>query len=214
VTVFAPLTAGGFGASFVPDNLTGPPDGRGTYAPASQPTELASLHARVGAGGSVVVEFTDNIVELGPGADFTIFENVIFVGGKATVRFMEPAIVWVALFDGQWFRFPIDVVPPATGSPLSLRDPFYYNRGFAGRNGTTGSDPTDPTASGGDSFDADELAVPGLTWIRFIKIQSTGDQALTDDFGGDPVRHTGESNALSGIGSSGFDLDAVSAVNY
>jgi hypothetical protein len=214
VTVFQPLTAGGFGASFVPANLTGPPDGRGTYAPASQPTEIASFHARVGAGGSVVVEFTDNIVELGPGMDFTVFENVFFVGGKATVRFMEPAIVWVALFDGQWFRFPIDVVPPAAGTPLNLRDPFYYNKGFAGRNGTTGSDPTNPTASGGDSFDADELAVPGLTWIRFIKIQSTGDQALTDDFGADPVRHTAETNALSGIGSSGFDLDAVSAVNY
>ncbi len=214
VTVFLPLTAGGFGASFVPANVTGPPDGKGTFAPASQPTELASLHARLGSGGSVVVEFTDNIVELGAGMDFTVFENVFFVGGKATVRFMEPAIVWVALFDGQWFRFPIDVVPPAAGAPLNLRDPFYYNKGFAGRNGTTGSDPTNPTASGGDSFDVDEMAVPGLNWIRFIKFQSTGDNALTDDFGADPVRHTGESNALSGIGSSGFDLDAVSAVNY
>ncbi len=214
VTVFAPLTAGGFGAAFVPENITGPPDGLGTFAPASDPKELASLHAKVGAGGSVVVEFTDNIVELGAGMDFTVFENVFFVGGKATVRFMEPAIVWVALFEGQWFRFPIDVVPPATGTPLNLRDPFYYNRGFAGRNGTTGSDPTNPTASGGDSFDADELAVPGLTWIRFIRFQSTGDSALTDDFGGDPVRHTAESNALGGGGSSGFDLDAVSSVNY
>ncbi len=214
VTVFSPLTAGGFGASFVPANVTGPPDGKGTFAPASQPTELASLHARVGAGGSIVVEFIDNIVELGVGMDFTVFENVFFVGGKATVRFMEPAIVWVALFDGQWFRFPIDVVPPAAGASLNLRDPFYYNKGFAGRNGTTGSDPTNPTASGGDSFDVNELAVPGLTWIRFIKFQSTGDSALTDDFGADPVRHTAESNALSGNGSSGFDLDAVSAVNY
>jgi hypothetical protein len=214
VTVFSPLTAGGYGAGFVPANLTGPPDGRGTFAPASQPAEIASLHARAGAGGSVVVEFTDNIVELGAGTDFTVFENVLFVGGKATVRFMEPALVWVALFDGQWFRFPIDVVPPAAGAPLNLRDPFYYNKGFAGRNATTGSDPTNPAASGGDSFDVDELAVPGLTWIRFIRFQSTGDQALTDDFGADPVRHTAESNALSGLGSSGFDLDAVSAVNY
>lgn len=214
ITVFQPLTAGGFGASFIPANVTGPPDGRGTFAPASQPTELASLHARTGAGGAVIIEFTDNIVELGPGADFTVFENVLFVGGKATARFMEPAIVWVALFDGQWFRFPIDVVPPAAGAPLNLRDPFYYNKGFAGRNGTTGSDPTNPAASGGDSFDVDELAVPGLAWIRFIRLQSTGDGALTDDFGGDPVRHTSESNALSGLGSSGFDLDAVSAVNF
>ncbi len=214
VTAFQPLTPGGFGADYIPSNITGPPDGKGTFAPASLPTEVASLHARVGAGGSVTVEFTDNIVALDDGPDFTVFENVLFVGGKSTLRFMEPAIVWVALFEGQWYRFPIDVVPPAAGRPLNLMDPFYYNKGFAGRNGTTGSDPTNPAVSGGDSFDANELAVPGLTWIRFIKIQSTGDNAMIDDFGGDPVRHTSASNALSGAGTSGFDLDAVSAVNY
>jgi hypothetical protein len=214
ISAFTPLTPGGYGAVFVPGNLTGPPDGRGTYAPASAQTQVASLHARTGAGGSVVVEFTDNIVELGPGADFTIFENVLYVGGQATQRFMEPALVWVALFEGEWFRFPIDVVPPAGGQPINLMDPFYYHRGFAGRNGTTGSDPTDPSVSGGDSFDVNELAIPGLTWIRFIRIQATGDAALTDDFGADPVRHNAGFGALSGAGSSGFDFDAVSAVNY
>lgn len=214
VVSFQPLTPGGFGAAFVPGNITGPPDGKGTYAPASAQSEVASLHAKVGAGGSVIVEFTNNIVELGSGVDFTVFENVLFVGGNANLRFMEPAVVWVALFDGEWYRFPIDVVPPAAGKPLNLMDPFYYNKGFAGRNGTTGADPTNPMVSGGDSFDANELAIPGLTWIRFVKIQSTGDNAMVDDFGGDPVRHTSSSNALSGDRSSGFDLDAVSAVNY
>jgi len=214
VVAFQPLTPGGFGSSFVPGNITGPPDGRGTFAPASAQTEVASLHARVGAGGSVVVEFTNNIVELGSGADFTVFENVLFVGGNASQRFMEPALVWVALFEGEWFRFPIDIVPPAAGRPLNLMDPFYYNKGFAGRNGTTGADPTNPAASGGDSFDVNELAIPELTWIRFIKIQSTGDNAMSDDFGGDPVRHSSTFNALRGDRSSGFDLDAVSAVNY
>jgi hypothetical protein len=214
VVAFQPLAPGGFGSSFVPGNITGPPDGRGTFAPASAQSEVASLHARAGAGGSVVVEFTNNIVELGGGVDFTVFENVLFVGGNASQRFMEPALVWVALFEGEWFRFPIDIVPPAAGRPVNLMDPFYYNKGFAGRNGTTGSDPTNPAASGGDSFDANELAVPGLTWFRFIKIQSTGDNAMTDDFGGDPVRHNSNFNALGGDRSSGFDLDAVSAVNY
>jgi hypothetical protein len=102
----------------------------------------------------------------------------------------------------------------AAGVPLNLRAPFYSSRGFAGRNDTTGSDPTNPSASGGDSLDADGLAVPGRPWIRFIKFQSTGDSALTDDFRSALVRHTAESNALGGLGSSGFDLGAVSAVNY
>lgn len=216
VPLFQPLRTGGFGAAFVPANITGPPDGRGTLIPASLPTEVASLHAKVGAGGGVVLEFTNNIVDLGPGADFTVFENVFFVNGDANDRFMEPAVVWVALFDDQWYRFPIDVVPPADGQELKLNDPFYYNRGFAGRNPTTGSNPTNPDVSGGDAFDADSLFIPGLTWIRYIRIQSTGDNAWLDDFGREPVRHPpGPSGtALSGQGSSGFDLDAVSAVNY
>lgn len=216
VPLFQPLRTGGFGAAFVPTNITGPPDGRGTLVPASLATEIASLHAKVGAGGGVVLEFTNNIVDLGPGADFTVFENVFFVNGDANDRFMEPAVVWVALFEDQWYRFPIDVVPPADGQELKLNDPFYYNRGFAGRNPTTGSNPTNPDVSGGDAFDADSLFIPGLTWIRYIKIQSTGDNAWLDDFGRDPVRHPpGPSGtALSGLGTSGFDLDAVSAVNY
>ncbi|MFZ4768285.1 MAG: hypothetical protein ACOYMN_25340, partial [Roseimicrobium sp.] len=217
VVAFQPLRNGGYGALFVPGNITGPPDGKGTFAPAHLDTEVASLHAKVGAGGSVTLEFTDNIVELGSGVDFTVFENVFFEGGDANQRFMEPAIVWVALFEDQWYRFPIDVVPPATGTPVdlkTLKDPHYYNKGFAGRNATTSGDPTNPYASGGDSFDANELAIPGLTWIRYLKLQATGDNAMLDDVNGDPVRHTAQQGALSGGASSGFDLDAVSAVHY
>ncbi len=211
---FHPLRTGGYGWANVPRNITGPPDGRNTLIPASSDAQVASLHAQTGAGGYAVLEFTDNIVELGPGADLTVFENVFFVGGDANNRFMEPAVVWVALFPGEWYRFLIDVVPPAEGQALKLNDPFYYNRGFAGRNPTTGSNPTDPTASGGDSFDANQLGIPGLTWIRYVKIQSTGDNTWFDDFGGDPVRHVSENGSLSGGAFSGFDLDAVSAVNY
>ncbi len=214
---FRPLSAGGYGASSVPRNVTGPPDGRSTYSPAYKPGEVLSLHARAGAGGSVELEFVDNIVEIAPGEDLTVFENVLFVGGNGNQRFMEPAVISVALFPGEWHRLPCDVVPPAAGQPLDLMDPFYYARGIAGRNGTTGSDPTNPNASGGDSFDLDEGAArAGLSWIRFIKIQSTGDAAMNDDAGGDLIRHTDEPafNPLSGSGSSGFDLDAVSAVHY
>jgi hypothetical protein len=214
---FRPLTPGGYGASGLPRNVTGPPDGRSTYSPAYKPGEVASLHAQAGAGGSIELEFTDNIVEIAPGEDLTVFENVLFVGGNGNQRFMEPALISVALFPGEWHRLPCDVVPPAAGQPLDLKDPFYYARGIAGRNGTTGSDPTNPNASGGDSFDLDEAAArAGLTWIRYIRIQSTGDAALRDDAGGDLIRHPDDPafNPLSGSGSSGFDLDAVSAVHY
>ncbi len=217
VVSFQPLTPGGYGSGSLPRNVTGPPDGRSTYAPAYKPGEVLSLHARQGAGGLIELEFTDNIVELAPGEDLTIFENVLFVGGNGTQRFMEPALISVALFPGEWHRLPCDAIPPAAGQPLDLRDPFYYSRGFAGRNGTTGEDPTNPSRSGGDSVDLEETAGhAGLTWIRYIRIQSTGNAAFHDDAGGDPILHPDDPafNPLSGSGSSGFDLDAVSAVHY
>lgn len=217
VTAFQPLTPGGYGAGQIPRNVTGPPEGRSTYAPAYRASEVASLHARVGAGGSMELEFKDNIVELTDGEDLTVFENVMFVGGDANQRFMEPAVVSVALFPGEWHRLPTDVVPPAAGKPVDVYNPFYYAKGIAGRNPTTGDDPTDPSRSGGDSFDLNAAAgAAGLTWIRYIRIQSTGDQAMTDDTGGDIIRHNDDPNfgPLTGTGSSGFDLDAVSAVHY
>jgi hypothetical protein len=155
----------------------------------------------------------DNIIEDGPGADFTVFENVFFVRGNPNNRFMEPAIVSVALFEEQWHRFPVDVVP-MSGTLPDEKNPSYYARGFAGRNATTGDDPTDPARSGGDAFDLSDLHVPDLSWVRFIKIEAAGHKAIVDDTGFDPVKHNAETGALSGDQKSGFDLDAVSAVNY
>ena len=217
VVLFRPLTAGGYGSGHQPRNITGPPDGRSIYSPAYKPGEVLSLHARPSGGGSIDLEFIDNIVEIAPGEDLTVFENVLFVGGNGSQRFMEPAVIKVALFPGEWISLPCDVIPPAPGQPLDLRDPFYYSRGIAGRNGTTGDDPTNPSRSGGDSFDLDEAAArAGLSWIRYIRIESTGDLGRQDDVGGDLIRHPADPafSPLSGSGSSGFDLDAVSAVHY
>lgn len=214
---FQPLTPGGYGSAALPRNVTGPPDGRSVYAPAYKPGEVLSLHARRGAGGWIDLEFTDNIVEISAGEDVTVFENVLFIGGNGNQRFMEPARISVGLFPGEWISLPCDVVPPAGGAPPDMKDPFYYARGFAGRNGTTGGDPTNPNRSGGDSLDLDEAAArAGLSWIRYIRIQSTGDQAVRDDSGGDLILHPDDPafNPLSGTGSSGFDLDAVTAVHY
>ncbi len=213
VVHFSPLSSGGFGAAQVPANVLGPPDGRSTYSPAYQPEHLVSLHARDAAvGGSITLEFTNNIIESREGPDFTIFENVFFAGRDPNNRFMEPAVVEVALFEDEWHQFPVRVNPPPN-SPPDLRQPGYYAAGFAGVNATTGDDPTDPARSGGDSFDLSQIAHAALTWIRFIRIRSTGHNAMLDSQGF-PIHHTSENNALSGGGSSGFDLDAVSAVNF
>jgi|GEM_PF-1202446 len=214
VQSFTPLSSNGYGAANAPFNVLGPPDGRSTYSPANLPNQVLSLHASTQGGGSIVLEFTDNIIEAGAGLDFTVFENVFFEGGDPNRRFMEPAVVEVALFEGQWFRFPTQVSPPASGE-VNLKQPAYYAQGLAGVNASTGDDPTDPIRSGGDSFNLDALGSTGLSWIRFVRLRATGDRVLMDAKGL-PIQHIDDPayKPLSGTGSSGFDLDAVSAVNY
>jgi hypothetical protein len=209
---FNPLTRGGYGSGGIPKNVLGPPNGTSTFVPAYLPSHVVSLHASKAGGGSLVLKFTNNIIESGIGLDFTLFENVFFIANDPKRRFMEPAIVEVALHEDEWYRFPCRVQIAADGS-IDLKQPTYYTSGFTGVNATTGDDPTDPTRSGGDSFDLANLGRPDLTWIRFIRIIATGDLVLRDSTG-IPISHTSENSALNGRSSSGFDLDAASAVNY
>jgi len=214
VVKYAPLSANAYGANQVPMNVTGPPDGVSTDVPANQKNQVASLGAITSApgGGSITLEFTDNIVELGQGLDITLFENVFFVDKDPQKRFMEIGLVEVALFDDQWHKLPNSVNPSAMGN---LKHPAYYTSGIAGVNATTGEDPSDPSRSGGDSFDLNGLptADAGLRWVRYIRIRSPGDKVTKDSYG-NLIRHTSDYSALIGISTSGFDLDAVSAVNW
>jgi hypothetical protein len=209
---FTPLTRGGYGSTGLPQNVLGPPNGASTFIPAYLPAHVVSLHASQAGGGSIVLQFTDNIIESSSGPDFTLFENVFFIGNDPKRRFMEPAIVEVALHEDEWHRFPCRVQISADGS-VDLKQPSYYTSGFTGINATTGDDPTDPSRSGGDSFDLSSLGLPDLTWIRFIRVIATGDSVLRDSTGL-PIRHTAENSALNGRASSGYDLDAASATNY
>ncbi len=214
-----------FRAVELPRIVIGAPRGTGM---AWGSTDVVSLGAAVnedsGAtapyGGEIILEFTDNDVWNGPGADFTIFENVFYVCDSAgvpdpTTRFMEPAVVAVSQDGITWRQFPIDFSPrydPDSGS-LNLRHPYCYHRGFAGVNPVMSNgndpDPTDPEASGGDSFDLEEL---GLDWIRYVRIQSTGSRWLWDN-DGDLVYHNETSGAATrSSDKSGFDLDAVTAI--
>jgi hypothetical protein len=218
VVSFQPLSAGGFGSSTL-SRVLGPPAGGGTSYGS---TDVVSLHARVNSdggatapyGGSITLEFNDNIVVDGDGPDFVVFENVFYVGGDPERRWMEPAVVAVSRDGKQFSTFPFDFVPHynETGD-INCYNPYCYFKGFAGVNPVSSNNLSpDPrtAAAGGDRFDLREI---GLTWIRFVRITATGDNWLTD-MNGDSVRHIQDMNACGGSGSSGFDLDAVCAINY
>ena len=224
VVSFTPLNPlSVFGGWNMPNIVLGAPMGGGNFAGS---LDAVSLHAKVsekpGApgiyGGSIVLEFTDNIVVNQNGPDFTIFENAFRMGGTDGY-WMEPATVEVSVDGIQFYRFPFDYVPHYNeDNSINLYHPFSYAKGFAGvkpvysKNGSP--DPTNPLVSGGDQFDLSDLSQK-LSWIRYIRITSTGDNWLRD-MNGDYVRHTNEAPSwgANGSGNSGFDLDAVSAINY
>ncbi len=222
VVSFNPLSPGGFGSGNI-SCVLGPPVGGGVTRGS---THVVSLHARAnndgGAsppyGGSITLQFNDNIVVNGPGADFVVFENVFYVSGDPQRRWMEPAIVSVSRDGSRYYTFPFDFVPHYTESgEINCYNPYCYSRGFAGVNpvfSNNGSpDPRVPSAGGGDAFDLSALNQPELDWIRYVRITATGDNWLTD-MNGDRVRHVTDTGACSGGGSSGFDLDAICAINY
>ena len=213
-----------FNQAALPGIVLGPPRGGGYDLGSSDVVSLGAASTTVAGaapyGGSITLAFANNRVHDGPGADFTVFENVFYVGGDSNSRMMEPATVSVSQDGVTWFTFPVDFSPrydPVTGA-LNLRHPFVYNRGFAGVNPVIANgvnvDATDPAVSGGDSFDLADLQVPGLMWIRYIRIQSTGDQWLVDR-DGDLIHHPNGKDTFEAnrnFNKSGFDLDAVTAI--
>ena len=173
VIAFSPGPGAGFGEPYFPGNVLGPPDSMATsISPSSSPRELLSL----GTGGSIILEFIDDIIVDKEGPDFTVFENPFYIGGDTTKSYAETGIVAVSQDGIKFVEFPYD--------PETLA-------GLAGVTPTNGSeDPTDPTVSGGDSFD---LAEVGLPYARFVKI--TDADSLVQDSG------------------PSFDLDAVVAIH-
>jgi hypothetical protein len=226
VVEFSPLDPGCFKCSAMPAVVLGPPQGDGEY---SGSQDVVSLGAKVNSdsgrtapyGGSITLEFTDNIVVNGPGADFTIFENAFRIP-ETDLYFVEPAIVEVSADGRHFYQFPVDFVPHYNpDGSLNLFNPFTYASGFAGvhpvyANSTIPSSPspTNPLKSGGDVFDLSDLPGAPLSWIRFVRITATGDGWMRDRQG-DSIRHSNSfpTFGASGKGNSGFDLDAVSAVN-
>lgn len=147
---------GGYGQSYYPDNILGPPDPTATpTSPSFGENNLLTL----GKDGWVVLEFTDNSIINEAGADFTVFENVL---ETSQGYFQECAFVEVSQDGEYWMMFPWD---PETFE------------GLAGLYPTTGNDPTNPAVSGGDQFD---LEILNLDWVRFVRLTDCGN-SVDDD---------------------------------
>ncbi|HQH12976.1 MAG TPA: hypothetical protein PLS31_11175 [Candidatus Sumerlaeota bacterium] len=170
----------------------------------------------IGVGGSVIVEFIENVIYDGEGVDFVIFENPFYIGGDFDRVYLEPAYVFVSSDGDNFTSFPVNYLPQ--NPPLSTGDdnPDHYI-GFAGirpvfSNPENGINPLDPSVSGGDAFDLsdikDDAAKKGIDLqnIRFIKIQDVR-RRVDVDTDGDVI--PGTTNPLV----NGFDLDAIAVIN-
>jgi hypothetical protein len=145
----------GFGQQYFPQNILGYPSSQASpIAPANLESDLLSL----GTGGSITLQFIDNEIYNGPGADFSVFENVFYIAGDTNKPFIETALVEISVDGSEWYAFSYDTI---TGD------------GLAGLKPTKGDgDPMNPLESGGDQFDLDSLKVP-LSQIRFVRLTDT-----------------------------------------
>jgi hypothetical protein len=171
---------GGFGQEGLPMVVLGTPRGGGKLQAG---TDVLSL----GKGGTITLEFVDNEVFDGPGADLLVFENAFLVapGDDPDFGFFELAKVEVSEDGKEWKEFPYDL---QTRKGCAGHHPVYANPDTPeGRD----IDPTNAEKAGGDPFD---LADVGLTAARFIRI-------------------TDLDNGSGDNGTAGFDLDAVSAAH-
>lgn len=170
----------------------------------------------VGVGGSVIVEFTDNVIFDGEGVDFVIFENPFYIGGSFDRVFLELAYVFVSSDGDNFTSFPVNYIPQIPPLPTGDDNPDHYI-GFAGirpvfSNPENGINPLDPAVSGGDPFDLADLKEDAskkgidLQNIRFVKIQDAR-RRVDMDMDGDVI--PGTTNPLV----NGFDLDAIAAIH-
>ena len=203
VVAHTPGSGGGFGQSFLPGVVLGPPHGSGLYQGS---LDVLSL----GLSGSLVLGFTNNVIVDGEGVDLTVFENSFLrLNGLVTQPpFSEPGRVSVSQDGVTWYAFPCALVSGEAPYHPGCAGIYPVLANGADPEAPHGSIPSDvpiqdligqnaltlpvPPGSGGDSFD---LADVGLTWARFLRIEAAS-------FVGGPV----------GPDNAGFDVDAAAAV--
>jgi hypothetical protein len=176
--------ATGFGFANLPGIVLGPP---GDSSPTTGSVSVVSL----GRGGSITVEFTDNVIVDGAGPDLIVFENGFFRGSVPTSPDQDYSVAAdLARVQGDTISkaLALDLVglsgitPTFTGNWSVADDPFSWDS--AGTGGVSGA--------GGDAFDLADL---GLAEARFVRIIDSG-----------------APTGLAGP-SEGFDLDAVVALH-
>lgn len=155
-----------------------------TTARVNIPSSTANNLCSIGNGGVITLGFKDRFIFDGPGTDFIVFENVMRLYNGK--YFVEPGIVEVSKDNITYYAFPFDTVSLV---------------GCAGISPTRGDMLAFiPDSCGGDQFD---LSTIGIDSISYIRIKDTSNFLLTRP-----------SHPLYNSLISGFDLDAVVAVNH
>jgi len=211
VVEFTPGTGAGFGALFFPQNVLTGPDGG--LNPPNEPSDSESNLLSLGNGGSILLEWSGDVIIDGPGADFTVFENTLLTIDTG-IPFIEAGIIEVGQTPDSMVRIPYRFIPPngwEASTPYLI--PFFESNyeGLAGTrptlvNPTNGIDPADPTQSGGNAFD---LATVGLAWARYVRIIDPGTP-------GQPGALTGMNGLAiydTQLSPNGFDLDTAIAIH-
>ncbi len=176
-------TNGGFGSELLPDIVLGAPRGTGL-------TQGSFDVIALGGGGEIVLRFDEPVICDGPGVDFTVFENAFHSGTVNGAIFDELGYIAVSQDGVNFVEFPFDRV---SLDGLAGQLPVHSHP-------DNGIDPTDPTVSGGDSFD---LADVGLSWAAYVRITDVGGE----------IPDVGDLPPFLPPPNAGFDLDAVAAVN-
>ncbi|QQR81625.1 MAG: hypothetical protein IPJ69_05830 [Deltaproteobacteria bacterium] len=169
-------TNAGYGSQ---DYVFGPPRGLGQFQGS---THVLSL----GRNGTITLAFDDYVICDGDGPDFTVFENPFQSGDDPSLLYREPATVSVSEDGIIFHNFPCNTATTPYADCAGTH-PVYSNV----TNNTI--DPRDPTVSGGDLYDLEDL---GLEAVRFVRIHDEGLSA-------NPI----------GPGKEGFDLDAMIIVH-
>lgn len=177
----------------------------------------------LGVRGAVTLGFNVNgrarrIVNQ-PGPDFIVFENAFFIGGNPLSSFSELAFVEVSTDGITFARFPNHATNAGPVGPGSGIDPTQVS-GLAGVHAVLANidsnttDPFDPAAAGGDTFDLSDLAAAPivlngqvrLSDIRYVRIVDIlGDGTISDSLGNPIYDPSGLNNSC--------DIDAVSVIH-
>ncbi len=212
--------AGGYTIDRGPAEIDNPSLGYATYggtngsgtsqnnAPLGEPPQppSSSYAIALGQGGTVTLTFAQPITN-GPGYDFAVFGNGFPTG---TLEWVKPAFVEVSSDGVNFFRFPAVSLTPTTTQVLS-----YGELDPTNLYDLAGKDP----AGYGTPFDLSELAgvspllnINDVTEVRIVD--------CVDDINPAYASYDSQGNIINGpwpasslIGSEGFDLAGVGAIN-